>query len=127
MLRKYALIVLFTLISTHVFAATFVSVAEVPDPRGTVWLYEFNVKSSALAVSAPLSITEYACWKKTKGQTLPVSDKPWKCSQTEADARTVAQKEADAFEARIVAEGKSTTSMEAYRLKSIVVNKLTPP
>lgn len=115
------------MVAPQAYAATLVKETEVPDPRGTVWEFDFTIKSSPLALSAPLGVAERWCYKKTKGEVLPVTDQPWKCSKTHEDAQKAAQEEADAFESKIITDGKSTTAMEAFRLEHKLKDTLISP
>jgi hypothetical protein len=121
---KYALVVAVFLLSTGANASTFKSMEEITvDPRGIIWNYEYSVKSSALAVSTPLLVTEYSCNKLSRGKVIPIDTKvKWKCFNTESEARIAAQKDADDFEQQKIKNGESTTVIEAKRNLLRIIN-----
>lgn len=104
----------FFLINAAAQAATFDSFI---DTGGKGWLYTFTIKSSTLSVRTPLTIQEKSCAyyaPTTKNFLKPPTD----CFNTETDARAHAQKMADQHEKDFIANGFSSTVVEATRLKN---------
>jgi hypothetical protein len=88
------------------------------------WEYQFSFKSSLLAPTEIFHNFEWNCQLPMVPDPKDPLHKPGhplypqhaECYNSEAEARVAAQKQADEFEAKYIADGNSTTMIEAKKL-----------